>query len=206
MLVYDLLTSLVIKYISHSIVMTKNMNHNRNDSDYLWTVCDYLISNKKLKQYWMYPEYNVCTEGWISLGEKCSYSEIFWSKRGKLRPRKTPNTGTFQAGYGFVELFYHLYYSLVLRDFFFRSMTFIFISEQTQYIAGNSSNDGQCIGLAQLIWLSTKSPDLTSITHVANFMANVHHGILSQLGSAHFLNIAVELWMEKLVLVIFNMK
>ena len=85
-------------------------------------------------------------------------------------------------------------------------MTFIFISEQTQYIAGNSSNDGQCIGLAQLIWLSTKSPDLKSITHVANFMANVHHGILSQLGSAHFLNIAVELWMEKLVLVIFNMK
>ena len=88
MLVYDLLTSLVIKYISHSIVMTKNMNHNRSDSDYLWTVCDYLISNKKLKQYWMYPEYNVCTEGWISLGEKCSYLEIFWSKRGKLRPRK----------------------------------------------------------------------------------------------------------------------
>ena len=37
-------------------------------------------------------------------------------------------------------------------------------------------------------------------------MTNVHHGILSQLGSTHFLIIAVELLMDKLVLVIFNMK
>ena len=31
----------------------------------------------------------------VSLREKCPYSELFWSKCGKIRTRITPNTDTF---------------------------------------------------------------------------------------------------------------
>ena len=40
----------------------------------------------------MCPEYNVFTEGWVSLREKCPYSEFFWSafslNEGKYGPEK----------------------------------------------------------------------------------------------------------------------
>ena len=32
-----------------------------------------------------------------TLRKKCPYSELFWSERGKIRTRITPNTDTFYA-------------------------------------------------------------------------------------------------------------
>ena len=41
----------------------------------------------------------------FTLRKNCPYSEFYWSKCGKMRTRKTPNTVTFHAVLGTLQIF-----------------------------------------------------------------------------------------------------
>ena len=55
------------------------------------------ISPSGIKQRSLISAWDFQATGMTAPREKCPYSEFFWSKCGKVRTRKTPNTDTFHA-------------------------------------------------------------------------------------------------------------
>ena len=78
-------------------IIEYNNNQNKQKS-YHWLFLPFSLPFPPNYHLWQssvkWTRYNFLED---TLRQKCPYSEFFWSKCGKIRARKTPNTNTFHA-------------------------------------------------------------------------------------------------------------